>query len=40
VQVSGGAPLPTPAPAAWSLGALGLGFIAIYSGMRKLRPAI
>jgi len=30
----------TPAPAAWSLGLIGLGFIAIYSGVRRLRRAI
>ena len=39
VQV-GASPSQGPAPAAWSLGLLGLGFIAIYSGMRRLRRAI
>jgi hypothetical protein len=32
-------PATTPAPAAWSLGLLGLGFLAIYSGVRKFRQA-
>jgi hypothetical protein len=36
----GGSISPTPAPAAWSLGLMGLGFIAIYSGVRRLRRAI
>jgi hypothetical protein len=39
VQV-GASPSNGPVPAAWSLGLLGLGFIAIYSGMRRLRRAI
>lgn len=39
VQASGSSS-PTPAPAAWSLGLLGLGFIAIYSGVRRLRRAM
>jgi len=34
---TGGGSSPTPAPAGWSLGLLGLGFIAIYSGVRRLR---
>ncbi len=37
---AGASPSQGPAPAAWSLGLLGLGFIAIYSGMRRLRRAI
>jgi len=40
VQTFSGTPITTPAPAAWSLGLLGLGFIAIYSGIRGLRRAI
>ena len=39
-NVRGGSVLPfSPVPAAWSLGLLGLGFIAIYSGIRKFRRA-
>jgi len=38
VQV-GGSPSPTPPPAAWSLVLAGLGFIAIYSGVLRLRRA-
>jgi hypothetical protein len=39
-SVQGGSVLPTtPAPATWSLGLLGLGFIAIYSGVRRLLRA-
>ena len=39
-NVQGGSAPATPAPAGWSLGLLGLGFIAIYSGVRRLRRAI
>ena len=40
-NVQGGSSISAaPAPAAWSLGLLGLGFIAIYSGVRRLRRAI
>ncbi|HEY9139816.1 MAG TPA: hypothetical protein VIN93_02945 [Bryobacteraceae bacterium] len=40
-NVQAGGSIPSgPAPAAWSLGLLGLGFIAIYSGVRRLRRAI
>jgi len=39
VTLIGGSPgpRPTPAPAAWSLGLLGFGFVAIYYGVRRLR---
>jgi hypothetical protein len=40
VTVNGNAiPTQTPAPATWSLGLLGLGMLAIYSGVRKFRQA-
>lgn len=40
-NVQGGTSPPPqgPVPATWSLGLLGLGFIAIYSGVRRLRRA-
>jgi len=39
VQIAA-SPSPTPAPTAWSLVLMGLGLIAVYSGVRGLRRAI